>query len=124
MDSNRSRRLAIVAAVALAILASALVPAGDAVARTGPFGLGLDLWLHALAYVVLETAVLAAIVGDAESPLSGGAASVLVVTAYGLFVEGLQLLVPYRHASAADAVANGLGATVALACWLAYVRMR
>ena len=128
MDSNRSRRLALVAAVALVILASALVPTGDAVARTGPFGLGLDLWLHALAYVGLETAVLVAIVGDWESSqptrVLSAPATLPVVTAYGLFIEGLQLLVPYRHASVVDATANALGATVAFACWLAYARFR
>ena len=128
MHWNRSRRLALVAVVALAILGSAIVPTGDAVARTGPFGLGLDLWLHALAYAVLEATVLAAIVGSREPSLPTGALSIPAtlptVTAYGLVIEGGQLLVPYRHASVADALANAVGAGVVLVGWFLYVRLR
>ncbi|MCU4717793.1 VanZ family protein [Halapricum hydrolyticum] len=125
MSSSRSRRLAL---VALVILVSAIVPTGGAVARTGPFGLGLDLWLHALAYAVLEATVLAAIVGSPDASLPTGALSIPatlpVVTAYGLVIEGVQLLVPYRHASVADALANAVGAGVMLVGWFLYVHLR
>jgi len=118
----------VVAVVALVILVSAVVPTGDAVARAGPFGLGLDLWLHALAYAVLEAAVLAAIVGSRELSLPTSALSIPVtapvVTAYGLLIEGVQLLVPYRHASVADAIANAIGAGIVLVGWALYVRLR
>ncbi|QSG15915.1 VanZ family protein [Halapricum desulfuricans] len=128
MHWNRSRRIVVVAVVALVILVSAVVPTGDAVARAGPFGLGLDLWLHALAYAVLEAAVLAAIVGSRELSLPTSALSIPVtapvVTAYGLLIEGVQLLVPYRHASVADAIANAIGAGIVLVGWALYVRLR
>lgn len=125
---NRSRRLALVVVVALTILVSALVPTGEAVARTGPFGLGLDLWLHALAYAVLEAALLAALVGSTDEMSSVGSLSTLstlpVVTAYGVLIEGIQSLVPYRHASVADAFANAVGAGVVLVGWVLYLRLR
>ena len=133
MKRNRSRRLALVAVVALGIVVSALVPTGDAVARTGPFGLGLDLWLHALAYAVLEATVLAAFVDSAdvagegspvEPSITRNLTTLPVVTAYGALIEGVQFLVPYRHASVPDALANAFGAGAILAGWLLYVRLR
>jgi len=125
---NRSRRLALVAVVALAILVSAIILTGDAVARTGPFGLGLDLWLHALAYAVLEATVLMAIVGSWEPSLPTGSLSIPAtlpaVTAYGILIEGVQSLVQYRHASVADALANAVGAAIVLVGWALYARLR
>jgi VanZ family protein len=100
-------RWTVVSALALGILVASLVP-GAGLAARGPLGVvGLDMWLHALAYLGLSAAVTWA---DGR-PLVGVAAAV----AYGIVVELLQVGVPYRSGSALDAVANLAGALVGAA---------
>lgn len=127
MDSERIRsvgpRWLMVAAVAVALLVAAVVPAGDAVARSGPFDILVALWLHASGYALLEMAVLVAITADPDPPLPPRATPVAVV-GYGLALEGVQLGVPYRMASRTDAVANAAGVALAMTCWLVVTRLR
>lgn len=116
-------RWLLVGAVAAALLVAAVLPTSDTVARTGPFGIRLDLWLHAIGYAALQVTALAAIAGDSDPPLSIRETPVAVV-GYGLLLEGVQLLVPYRTGSLADALANAVGVVFALICWHLLVRLR
>ncbi|WP_323675375.1 VanZ family protein [Halorubellus sp. PRR65] len=100
---TRSRWL-VVAALATVVLVASLVPGGGR-ALASPFGVVRgDKWLHAVGYAVLAGAVTYA---DGRAVVG-----VLAAVAYGALVELLQLGVPYRSASALDAVANGVGAVV------------
>lgn len=112
-----------VAAVAAALLVAAVVPTGDAVGQSGPFSIPFDLWLHAIGYATLQVTVLAAVAGDADPPLPTRITP-LAVVGYGLLLEGVQLLVPYRTGSLADALANAVGVVLALACWRLVVRLQ
>lgn len=113
MDVTARTRWLVVALLAAVVLVASLVPGGG---RTfaGPFGVfGADKWLHAFAYAAIAGAV----------TYADGRALVGVVgaLAYGVLVELLQAGVPYRTASALDAVANGVGAIVGAAVVLAAV---
>lgn len=110
------RRWQVVAVLAVVVLVASLVPAGG---RTlaGPFGaFGADKWLHAISYAAIAGAVTYA---DGRALVG-----VLAAVAYGGLVELLQAGVPYRSASALDAVANGVGATIGAAVVLAVVAAR
>jgi VanZ family protein len=97
-------RWGVVGVLALVVLVASLVPGGGA-AVSGPLGVvGLDKWLHALAYAALAGAVTYA---DGRAWVG-----VLAAVAYGVLVELLQLGVPYRSASTLDAVADVVGALV------------
>lgn len=118
-----ARAWLLVAAVAIAIFVSAIVPTGDSVARPGPAGLlSLDLWLHAGAYLLLELAVLSAVAADSDPPLTLAQTPVVTV-AYGVFLEVLQSGLPHRAASVVDVVANSVGVALALALWLCWDRL-
>lgn len=69
----------------------------------------LDLLLHAVGY-----AILGALVVRARVRLIHG---IFVVAGFGLGIEGLQGLLPYRTASLVDAAVNLVGATVGTACY-------
>jgi len=110
--STRTRWL-VVALLAAVVLVASLVPGGGRTLAS-PFGaFGADKWLHAIAYAAVAGAV----------TYADGRALVgfLAAVAYGGVVELLQAGVPYRSASALDAVANGVGATVGAAVALAVV---
>jgi VanZ family protein len=116
---SRRSRWVLVAVVALVILLAAVVRPGSGVGRPGPFGLlRRDLWLHALAYLALELAVVGALTtrGRVRRTLLLG--SCCAVFAYGFGIELLQLAVPYRSFSTADLAANGAGILAAAVVWL------
>lgn len=107
---TRSRWL-VVAALAAVVLVASLVPGGGG-SFGSPFGfVAGDKWLHAVGYAVLAGAVTFA---DGRAVVG-----VLAAVAYGALVELLQLGVPYRSASALDAVANLVGAVVGAALLVA-----
>lgn len=109
----RSRWL-VVAALALVVLVASLVPGGGG-SLSSPFGVvGADKWLHAAGYMILAAAVTYA---DGRAVVGVAAA-----VAYGVLVELLQLGVPYRSASALDAVANLVGAVAGAVAVAAAVR--
>lgn len=114
----RRVRVAMAVAVAAGILfASVVDPPGRGPPPLGPFGLvGLDKWLHALAYGGLAGAVAYAIPAVSGRQL---AAAVGVAATFGLAVEGLQLGLPERAFDAADVGVNALGALAAAAGWRA-----
>lgn len=109
------RRWLLVGIIALVLLVTAVVRPGEAVAQPGPFGwVTRDLWLHAGAYLVLELAVLYAVLGSEGRVAVPVLATPGLVFGYGLLVEGVQLLVPYRAFSGADLLANAVGVLVAV----------
>lgn len=106
---------AVALTLGVAILAVSLLPApGDAPTLVGPFGVGLDKYVHAGGYALLSYAAT-----DARHPRSfrGVAVVVLAVGLYGAGVELAQGLSPGRLPSLGDAVANLLGAAVGSAVW-------
>jgi VanZ family protein len=93
--------------LALLVLIASLVP-GNGPALRGPLGVvGLDKWLHAVAYATLASAVTYA---DGRAR-----AGVVAAVSYGVLVELLQVGVRYRAASTLDAVADLVGAVVGAA---------
>jgi len=111
--SDRTRWF-VVALLAVVVLVASLVPSGGR-ALASPFGVfGGDKWLHAATY--------AAIGGTVTYADGRAVVGVLAAVAYGGLVELLQAGVPYRSASALDAVANGVGALVGAAVVVALVR--
>jgi len=78
-------------------------------------GVGVDKLLHAAAYGVL--AVLLVMSRRARSPVELTTLT-LASAGYGAVVEVVQLSFPARTFSRADALANALGAAVAVALWL------
>lgn len=112
----------LVGAVAAVLFVAAIVPTGGTVDRAGPLGLvGMDLWLHALGYCLLQWVVLVAAESDSLWRVPT-AATPLVVVGYGVLLELVQFGLAYRHASPHDALANALGALVALAGWTLLAR--
>jgi len=117
---SRRSRWALVAVVAVGILIAAVIRAGSGVARLGPLGiLRRDLWLHALAYLALELAVIGALGARDRVSRLLLIGSCCAVFAYGIGIELLQLAVPYRSFSTADLAANGAGILSAVVVWLA-----
>jgi VanZ family protein len=110
--STRTRWL-VVAVLAVVVLVASLVPGGERTLAS-PFGVfGADKWLHAAGY--------AAIAGAATYADGRVTVGALGAFAYGVLVELLQAGVPSRTASALDAVANGVGATIGAVCVLVVV---
>lgn len=116
----RRVRVAMALAVAAVILFASVVDppgTGGGPPPLGPFGLvGLDKWLHALAYGGLAGAVAYAMPAVSGRQL---AAAVAVAAAFGLAVEGLQLGLPERAFDVADVGVNALGALAAAVGWRA-----
>jgi VanZ family protein len=116
--SPRWLRWAAVAVVAGGILyASLLDPPTSGLAPLGPLGLlGMDKWLHALAY-----AALAGTVALALAPRAGTARvvvlAVIVSVAYGVGIEFAQAPLPERSFSVADMAADAVGVGVGVVGW-------
>ena len=86
----------------------------------GPVGVvGADKWLHALAYAGLAAALLFALAATGRSAVVVVALALLGAMAFGFGVELLQAPLPTRRFDRLDAVANGVGATVATLAWWA-----
>lgn len=114
-----SVRWSLVVAIAVVLAVAALVPPGGVVAEPGPFGVvTYDLWLHGSAYFVFQLTVIYALIGGAGRPTTPPVVTPVFTVSYGLFVELLQLTVPYRSFSALDLLANAAGVLVALGCYV------
>lgn len=111
----RIRWAAVLAAAVVILVASVLPPAGVE-DPMGPFGLlGLDKYVHALAYAGFAGIVAYALVdGPIERALLVAFATAVL---FGLGVELVQMPIPYRTGGAADFVANAVGATLAVSGW-------
>ncbi|MGN8213704.1 VanZ family protein [Halococcus salifodinae] len=115
----RSLRYGLVVVVAAVILVGSVLRPDPAAAPTmGPFGVvGADKWTHAFAYAGLTATLLYASVSS-DRGSSRIALAVVLVVGFGIGVELVQWSIPYRTASAADALADAVGAGVlALAWW-------
>lgn len=113
--ASRPVRYGVVVVVAAYILVASAVEPGTTSASLGPFGLvGMDKWFHAVAYAIL-TATLA------YAAASGNPKNLAVVAclavAFGIGVELVQWPIPYRTASAADVLADAVGACLLALCW-------
>jgi len=120
-----ARRVRIGAAlvVALAVTVASLVPPGDGLSVTGPLGvLGIDKWLHGIAYAGLAGTTAFALVDDVRVDVRLATRTTLGAVLYGVGIELLQAAVPYRTFSLADAVANGVGAVLGVAVALLVLR--
>lgn len=105
------------------LVASAVDPGtgGAAPGAAGPFGVGADEWLHALAYATLALLLAWARDARAMEPLL---VVLAVAVGFGTAVEAVQFGLPARRFEVADALANAVGATVGVGAWLAGVRLR
>ena len=108
-------RWATVVAVAGGILfASVLDSPSSGLPALGPLGLfGMDKWLHALAYAALAGSLAGALAPGRSPAIVAGVAALLAV-GYGVGIEFVQAPLAERHFSAADMVADAVGAGVAV----------
>ncbi|USZ67337.1 VanZ family protein [Halorussus salilacus] len=109
-----------VAVVAGVICYSSLIePPSAGIPSTGPFGLvGIDKWLHLLAYAGLVGS-LAYALATRRDPASAATAAlaVLLAFAYGIGIEFGQAVVPTRAFSTGDIAANAVGVALGAVCW-------
>jgi VanZ family protein len=128
------RRLAPVAWAGFVLVASVIEPSGGAPSPP-VLGLPADKVLHGLTYATLAAALavgLATVESERlpgnvlrERPLGRVALlAVVVATAYGLAIEGVQFPIPYRTFDLLDALANAVGAVVGAAGWVAGALVR
>lgn len=89
------------------VVASVVDPPSGGLAATGPFGVGVDKWIHLGTYAV--TAFLAGVAFRARG-LRGLAGAVAVAVALGVGIELVQATLPARAFGVGDAAANALGA--------------
>lgn len=113
--ASRPIRYGVVIAVAAFILVSSVVEPGTTTTES-PFGVfEADKWFHAVAYAAL-TATLAYAAAAPESHRNLVFVVCLAV-AFGIAVELVQWPIPYRTASALDALADAVGASLLALCW-------
>ena len=97
--------------------ASLLVAPTSGLAPLGPLGLvGMDKWLHALAYVGLAGTLAVALAPDREAGRVALLALALAV-GYGVGIEFAQAPLAERVFSVADMAANATGASLGVAGW-------
>ncbi|WP_276258252.1 VanZ family protein [Haloglomus litoreum] len=131
---RRIRLLCPLAWAGFVLFASVVEPSGGPPAPS-VLGLPGDKVLHGLTYAALAAAVAVGLatprIRDAAAAPLGrrpvrrvAAVAVLVATAYGLAIEGVQYPIPYRTFDLLDAAANAVGAVVGAACWVAGVLVR
>jgi VanZ family protein len=117
-----------VAIVAAGILYASLIdPPSSGLAPLGPLGLvGMDKWLHALAYAGLAgTLAVALAPGRGVGRSTGRVALLALVFAvgYGVGIEFAQAPLPERAFSVADMAANATGSGVGVGGWRVLERL-
>jgi len=119
MDRAHRRYLPAVA-FSLLLLVVSLVPAPETGGPTPePLGIAPDKWVHAGGYGALT--VLLAWARDSRTVAAVALVAGLAL-GYGGGIELLQTLVPSRSLSAADMVANAVGAVGGASVWLGLTR--
>ena len=112
----RGRRWFPAVAVAAVILVGAVLRPSGVGRALGPLGVvGLDKYLHALAFGVLAVTIAVALRATSVERLV--TTVVLVTVGYGLVVELVQLPLPYRSFSLLDVAADAVGAIVVALVW-------
>jgi VanZ family protein len=120
---SRARWVVVLVVAAVICYFSVFTTPDGGITPTGALGLvGTDKWAHAVGYGGLGAALAFALAGRRTHGRVAGEREALVfavagATGYGVVMEIAQLTVPLRHASVADAVADAVGATVAVAVW-------
>ncbi|MCD4750080.1 MAG: lipid-A-disaccharide synthase [Thermoanaerobaculales bacterium] len=99
-------------AYALGLVVLAVVPQAPQTGRGLP-----DAVPHALAYGVQAGLLYWAVRGSVKRDIRMVVAF-FGATAFGLFTESLQLLIPYRHFELTDLLANAVGALVVSVAWI------
>ncbi|PSP80459.1 antibiotic resistance protein VanZ [Halobacteriales archaeon QS_1_68_20] len=108
-------RAAAAVAVAAAIFAVSVTRPPEAAAVLGPLGLvGMDKWVHAVAYGGLAVTVAYAVPARSRTRL---VIAVGAAVGFGLVVESVQYGLPFRSFDLVDATANATGAVLAAAVW-------
>jgi len=102
---------------ALILLVTSLLPVPEGAGESLPalLGVPLDKWVHAASYALL-TGLLAW--GRRTRDRSAVATLSVLATGYGAGIELLQALVATRGLSAADMLANAVGAAVAAIAYI------
>ena len=113
------RWLAVVAVAGGILYASVLDPPASGLTPLGPLGLvGMDKWLHALAYAGLAGTLAVALAPRTPTSRVVVLAGLLSV-GYGVGIEFVQAPLPERSFSLADVAADAVGAALGLLGWRA-----
>jgi VanZ family protein len=107
-----------VVAVAAAVLVASVLPTPGGVATRSGGVLGIDLVFHAVGYAALAAVTADAVARDRPRAIGRSVAlAFAVAVAFGFGVELVQGTIAWRDFAVADAVANAVGAGLALAWW-------
>ncbi len=128
------RRLVPVAWAGFVLVASVIEPGGGAPSPP-VLGFPADKVLHGLTYATLAAALAVGFATVEPERLPGNELrerplvrvallAVVVATAYGLAIEGVQFPIPYRTFDLLDAAANAVGAAVGAAGWVSGALVR
>lgn len=91
----------------------------------GPLGaVGLDKWLHALAFAGFAAVLTFALVDTGLSTRRVVLAVVVLSVGYGLAIELLQGALPTRHLGPLDLAADAIGTVAVVLVWRAVDRVR
>ena len=101
----------VVAAYAIVVFVFSVIPTG-----AGPSVPHLDKVVHLCEYLLFAWLLVQAIRASQEQARAYLLWAWIYATSYGLLMELIQMMVPWRSADLADALANALGA--ALGVWL------
>lgn len=118
---DRRLRYVLAVGVAAAVFVASVVNPPSTDGPTVLFGVGVDKWLHLLAYAALAGAVGYARLDEAGLDGRALLGVFLLVAVYGFGVEFVQAPLPARAFDLADAAVNALGAAVGTA---PYLRLR
>ena len=126
MAERRCLRWLLVVGVAATILYwSVVTPPAPGGRLVGPFGvIGLDKWVHAIAYAGLAASLAFALGPSSRSDLEIVVIVIGATVAYGLGIELVQLTVPTRQFSVADLAADAVGAVMVVLGWRLLYRIR
>lgn len=117
-SSIRLRWLAVLAVAAVILYWSVVPPPTGGRRLLGPLGLvGLDKWLHAIAFAGLAATLVLALGPSPRSHLVIVTTVIGVTVAYGVGIELVQLAVPTRQFSVADLAADAVGAVAVVLGW-------
>lgn len=116
---------AVVIVAVVILLLSIQEPTGSGV-YYGPFGeIRRDKWSHAIGYAILTATIAYAFVASVPTDRHRRLAlSVCLAVAFGVCMELVQWPIPFRTASAIDAIADLIGSCVVAIVWWLVTRTR
>ncbi|ACV12343.1 hypothetical protein Huta_2176 [Halorhabdus utahensis DSM 12940] len=117
-QADRSLRWLVVLVVTAILFVAAVVEPSSDIARSGPFGLLTQAtWLHVFGYAFFSLTLVYALLDTPDEPTLHPAVVPIIVVAYGILLELVQLLIPYRSFGVGDILADAVGAVVVVAVW-------